>query len=1293
MQGTKRVCFYCLHKLWLALALGLVLLAALISVLRYSLPYADSYKHHLEQLIYNRYGANVSIGELSAGWQKYGPALLLKDVQLHDSTEQLQLSIAQTSVRVDFWRSLLSRQLTAQHFELSGLRYYLDADTVLSAKQDEPLDGAPVLDALETLFFRQLEYFSVVDSQLILQNDNHPDLMINIKQLDWLNSGNRHQGYGDLSLAGVTANTVSFVLDLHGDSLAQAFGQLYLQSEKLDVLPWFGKLLPPSRKLDQASINFAAWGRIDNGLLQRIQVELADNSLSWQHQGEQHRLQLGRGQLLWQPAVNGWSMHSGDLTLSAAEQTWPGLQFQLHRRDAQWQAGLNQFSLAALSPLAQLLAEDIAPLQQLMQYQPDAALTQLQWHSSAGQWQFSGAVNNLNTVAVGDVPGLQQVNGDFVVSAELARLRLHSEASQLSWDKLFNQATDYDELAVTLYWQAGTDGRHWRLSAPQLQLKAGLMQLDASLQLDDNLQILAKLQQADAGQAGRFFPTPYMLDKVRSYLDQAIVSGTVSKATMLWHGKPAEFPYREHQGVFQVRAQLDDSQFAFAPQWPQLTGLSAELLFDNANMQIHTQAGELAGIALQQTVSAEIPDLFAADTLDIRIKQTVEASALTALMLQSPLADNLGKTLQHLGASGPVQGDVLLEVGLKQPTVQASGTVTFNDTELALSAPAMQLSRLQGQLSFDNEQIRADNLSLSWRGLPLTAALQGENSAQGYQLALQLNGAHQAQQLTQALHQPLTELVNGDTDWQLTLALSLPQSGFTYSAELHTDLQQTALLLPAPYDKAVADKRKLSVSAHGNEQRSLLALHYNGELHFHAELAHEQQRLNRAHLILGLKDSGLNLDGFNVSIDLAQAEFLPWFELLQQQLSGNTDAEQPFFPALSLVRGKVARLDMAPGIVLNNTVFELTTLPDSWQLQLNGTEIASRWSFNKDWQGKGISAALDYLHLPLSNAVVDVSGLPPAVAELVQQPQRWLLQLPPIQLTCGDCSLGSYRFGKVNAKAHSDGKQWLLSDFSADYKRSRLTANGVWLNDNSSAGHSTFSGRLQTANLGAMLDEFQLTSAISGSSAEIDFALNWPGAPQQFAPDELAGQVKFKLGEGALTEVSDQGSRLFSIFSLDSLLRKLRLDFRDVFAKGFFYNSMSGNLAIAQGVAQTSDAAIDGVPGNLQIQGYADLVSKELDYQMAFSPKVTSSLPVIIAWMVNPATGLAALALDEVFQSAEVISKINFTVTGSFDKPVVTEVNRHSTEVPVPVRVAQPEAIINLPAPDQPQPDGKQPHG
>lgn len=1281
---AKRVCFYCLHKLWLALALVLVLLAVAITLLRYSLPYADNYRHQIEQLISERYNANVRIGSLSAGWQRFGPALLLNDISLYDSADELQLHIEVTEVRLDFWRSLLGRQLKARHFQLSGLRYYVAADSLLAADDDNSLDAAPVLDALENLFFQQLSYFSVLDSQLIVQNHGSHDLTIHIKQLDWTNSANRHQGYGEFSLAGVTANTVSFVLDLYGPSLPQAFGQLYLQSDKLDVLPWFASLLPPSQRLQQASINFSAWGRIDQGTLRRFQVELANNSVSWQRDGNEHRLQLGQGQLLWQPEADGWVLYSGDLTLSAAEQHWPGLQFQLRRNDEQWQASLNRFALEALTPLATLLAEDIAPLQQIMQYQPAAELAQLQWYSNEQQWYFSGDIHNLHSTPVRDIPGVSQLHGDFVISSDLAYLQLHSSAAQLSWDTLFNAATDYDELSAELYWQAAGPGSPWRVVVPQLKLTAGQMQLDASLHLDDSLQILARLQHADASQAGRFFPSPYMPQQVRSYLQQAIVAGTVTEATMLWQGKPADFPYTEQQGVFQVLAQLDEGQFAFAPDWPLLNNFSAQLLFNNASMTIQSQAGELTGIALQDGVSAQIDNLFAADTLDIQVRRSIDAEALTELMLQSPLADNLGKTLAHLGASGVVQGDVKLAVGLKQAGVLASGKVQFSDTSLALAAPAMQLTQLNGELRFENEQITADNLLLSWRGLPLTASLEGGNSADGYQLALQLKGDHQATQLAQALHAPVAPLLQGDTAWQLDLALSLPHSGFSYSAQLQSDLSGTELKLPAPYNKAADSKMPLRVSASGNQQRSLLQAHLQHNLHFHAELMHDSQQFSRVQLSAAAADAGLGSTGFNVNVDLAEADFISWFGLIQQQLAASSSEQQgQLFPLLNKVQGKVQHLTLAPDIALSNTVFELVQHSDNWQLQLNGTEIASRWQFNKD-ASQEISATLDYLQLPLPEQVTRTE------AELVRYPQRWLLDVPPLRISCADCSVGPYRLGQVNLKAHSEGRQWQLTQFDARYKRNRLSLSGHWQED-TAVGHSRFSGSVSSNNIGSLLQEYQLTSAISGSTAEVNFALDWPGAPNQFELADLAGNVSYQLGEGSLTEVSDQGARLFSIFSLDSLLRKLRLDFRDVFAKGFFYNGMSGNLAISHGVVQTSDASIDGVPGNLQIQGYADLVSRDLDYQMAFSPKVTSSLPVIIAWMVNPATGLAALALDEVFQSAEVISKINFTVTGSFDKPVVTEVNRHSKEVPVPVRVAQPDAIIELPAAQQPQTPANQP--
>jgi uncharacterized protein YhdP len=86
------------------------------------------------------------------------------------------------------------------------------------------------------------------------------------------------------------------------------------------------------------------------------------------------------------------------------------------------------------------------------------------------------------------------------------------------------------------------------------------------------------------------------------------------------------------------------------------------------------------------------------------------------------------------------------------------------------------------------------------------------------------------------------------------------------------------------------------------------------------------------------------------------------------------------------------------------------------------------------------------------------------------------------------------------------------------------------------------------------------------------------------------------------------------------------------------------------------------------MQGYTDLNAQRLNYQIEFAPNVTSSLPVIVAWMVNPATALAALALDQVLTSAKVISNIKFSLTGTLDNPQLTELGRDSKEVTLPAR-------------------------
>lgn len=52
------------------------------------------------------------------------------------------------------------------------------------------------------------------------------------------------------------------------------------------------------------------------------------------------------------------------------------------------------------------------------------------------------------------------------------------------------------------------------------------------------------------------------------------------------------------------------------------------------------------------------------------------------------------------------------------------------------------------------------------------------------------------------------------------------------------------------------------------------------------------------------------------------------------------------------------------------------------------------------------------------------------------------------------------------------------------------------------------------------------------------------------------GELDWCLGEGYFVEISDGGVWVFLLLSLDLLVCKLKFDFRDVFFKGFFYNSM-----------------------------------------------------------------------------------------------------------------------------------------
>lgn len=1266
-------------------------LAVVVTLLRFGLPYATGYKSDIEQLIKQETGATVHIGTLSAGWQGTGPALLLQQVNVETEQQKSLLHVGEARIRLDFWGSLRDLQLKADHFELSGLQVQFDSKYLLEQKPSaKNLDTEPLLNALENLLFRQLREFTLVDSKVTLTSQYTPPIEFEIRQLSWLNREQRHQGRGDVAIAGVTGNTVSFVLDLHGETLAQSRGQLYLSSHELDILPWFETMLPQTQKLQRAAINFEAWGDVEQGALTQIQIALADNRVDWLQDKKQVSLRLGKGQLQWRPNEFGWQLLSSDLTLQSGEQTWHDLRLQVVRDQGIYTAALQQLQLSAAQPLLELFANDSPAIQQLLAYQLDGRLTELGLRLDGNQWFLRGDFLDLQSAPVADVPGVHGLSGNFSANHQFIRADINGQQGALQWGSAFDRPTPYQTLHVRLELLQQAD--FWQVRVPQLTLRHPDIELDAQmlLELSDKpaMQLLGELRGVPAEHAKYYFPRRHMPESVIDYLTPALRSGKVPVARVLWAGEFSSYPYAQHDGIFQALAQVSDTEFSFDANWPSIQQMQAELLFENASMLIQSQAGQLFDIELANGVTTAIPDLFNADYLVIDITKHANAEQVTGLMLASPLSDSVGATLDYLGVQGEVDAKVQLNIGINKTDVVVKGDVDFANNRLAIRAPAVQVEQLAGHLSFINDKIDSNQLNLVAQGVPMSAQLHGVQQADHYQVSLQAQGEQNLDELLALVSPAWSSLGAGVAPYTWDLQIALPKTGFRYTSAMSVDLANAELRLPEPFGKEKTDGVTLQLDSQGDESGSHITLRYGDQLKFLSHLDQATGRIDQALLQLGQSDRQL-APGFYIDAGLPTAELTDWLDLLVTQIREwpqGDEASAEFFPPLSAVTARIDTLHLFDDANFHQLELVLTPHDEHFELSLSGDEVQGTVLLGKRLQQQGIEANLQRLQLVFEDAAeqkledaaykarlpqlkdsekIDFAAQE-AEAFAALTPMNWLADLPPMTLQCVDCRIGDYNLGKVFAKTHSDGSQWYLDQLVAERAEHRWQGAGRWQKD-AQIGKTFLAATLESPSFGQLLQDYDISSSMTGSRASIELGqISWQGSPFQFNRQTLVGNVKWHLSEGTLVEVSDGGARVFSFLSLDSLLRKLRLDFRDVFAKGFFYSSMSGSMKLKNGVAQTNDTQVDGAAGLIEMRGRTDLKARKIKYQMDFSPNVTSSLPVIVAWMVNPVTGVAAYALDEMFQSAEVISKIQFDVTGDLDNPQVTEVKRDSKQIKVP---------------------------
>ena len=1264
MINFSSVIAYTVKKLWLFLAILLVLFALALSAMRYALPHLEHKKHLIEDLVNEQYGVNLSIESVHAVWLRSGPSIVLNGVTLDkDIASPVALDVSQVYVEIDFWQSISQRMISSNRFELRGVNVDIDIQRIGARDND-----FPVLEALRNLFLNQLQSFSLRDGVVSLshQSEQH---VYEVEHLSWQNRGDRHQGSGSARLKGVSANTASFIVDLT-ETEESIGGVIYAKAEALDISPWVSDLLKTKRPLKQSQANLELWANIDSGTISGITGQFSDSTLEWGSEENILFTAIRGGDFQLLPHQDGWNIRVDQLVLDSNNETL------VTDIVGQWynhgELVLNTVKPIQLNPFLMVLplVMSEAGEQEFRALNPKGELATLQIQIRDRGVALAAKVIDLSWSQTERIPGMTSLDADVFWYKNSGAVHLHSAQSELLSDRILKQNLALDALnaSIFVYPQASNDGKEWQLAINDVMIESDIVDLSAEGLVNltsGEVTSLLDIAPMPLNTVSQLFPNKYMGKNTNAFLTRAFTgAGDVTRATVLWKGKAGDWPFENNQGIFQAYVDVEQGDFIFSSKWPALSELDLSLRFENNDLIMESDAAQLNDIALKDIV-AVIPGMRPNSTLTINASSDGTGEQLAALMAESSLSNSLGRVLnKDVLISGPVAADLQLDIPLHTRKVVASGRARLDNTPIYIASTKMTFEQVSGEIDFINGNITANNLSANLLSQPVSLSFTGEQQ-DTYGLTIDMQGRWDVTPLASYVSDEFAQYLTGESNWQLDLALSLGKQAYEYQAVLQANLTDVESTLPQPFSSSLSQDLPLIITSKGVNDGSHVNVALGESVTFEGTLPHSTMQFTQSLLSIGEDSVTHTGDGFNIVAQLESADVTQWFDAIGSFTHSKTNKSGEgkrlsLFGLPKHISASTEQLSLG-SYSLHNVDLEAEYAFGDWLLDIVAEDARGSILFNRDLYEQGVKIDIDYLSLnksPELSAITtgneDTAGLNPT-------------KLPPLSLYCRQCEVFDVELGEVTLDVARADQGMVIRQLRTLSDELEVNATGEWSIVGGQASTQLI-GTLVSPDVGQMLKQFGVTSGIKDSQADLNFDLSWERSPMAFSLAKLNGDIEWGLSDGYLTELSDKGSRIFTLFSLNSIVRKLSLDFRDVFAKGFFYDSMSGTLNISDGVAYTGDTEIDGGAGDIEIMGSTVLADGSLNYDVSFTPNVTGNLPVLVYFLATPPTALAALALDQMLTSAKVISNVNYKVTGTISEPVFEEVGRDSKDISLPAQ-------------------------
>ncbi|MDE2417108.1 MAG: TIGR02099 family protein [Burkholderiales bacterium] len=919
------------------------------------------------------------------------------------------------------------------------------------------------------------------------------------------------------------------------------------------------------------------------------------------------------------------------------------------------------------------------------------------------------------------MPGVQGINLDFDVNQVAGKASISMTGGLVDLPGVFEDPVIHlDQLAGDVQWKL--EGERIQVSASSLRFANADAQGEAQFKWQTAqapagvvshhgrfpgiLDLQGTLSRADGTRLHRYLPQALGGD-VRKYLREAVQAGTASNVKFRLKGDLRTFPYADaRQGDFRISADVKNATFAYAPAfllpkdsmpWPALTQLSGELVIDHNVLQVKGARGVLGVTGMQfSKAEAVLSNLYDKSMLSVTAEGKGPLGDALALVNGSPLGGMMGKALARASAAGPA--DFRLKLGfplaaVERATVQGAVVLAGNDVQISPETP--RLARLRGTVAFNENgfsvsgaQARALGGDVRIEG-GLTVAAPGTAAAAKSPTTLRIQGTATADGLRQARElgfaARLAQYATGSATYQVVLGLrqGIPE------LLISSPLAGLALNLPAPFAKPAEATLPVRVETTavrnslvaGAIQQDQLQMEVGrlASIRYVRDVSGADARVLRGAIGIGLagdESAPMPDTGVVANINLAAVDVDAWTQLLGK-VSG-TDVPTPqstnqpgmaYLPTSMAVRARELTVGSRK---FNNIVIGGSREGQLWRANLDATQLSGYVEYR---QSTGPAAGR--LYARLARLVIGQSTAQEVENLLDEQPTS----IPALDVVVEDLELRGKKLGRIEidavnlaagASQREAAREWRLNRFNIITPEAVLTADGNWTTVATPSAAATgrsikerrrtlLNFKLDIADAGDVLVRMGMSSVVRKGKGKIEGQVAWLGSPITLDYPSMAGNFHVNVENGQFLKADPGIAKLLGVLSLQSLPRRLVLDFRDVFSEGFAFDFLRGDVTIEQGIARTNNLQMKGVNAAVLMEGQADIARETQMLKVVVVPEINAGSASLLTAVINPLVGLTTFLAQAILRRPLIEANTQeFLVDGTWVDPRVTRVEHKS---------------------------------